>query len=187
MPGIISMAAARGSSGGQAAASTSSSGGGRGASIRAHSRFFDSLVQLVPPKYYLDTDADFVSHVFLKKSEKRALQQTIKAKRKHGKRAKLDPDAAQTTLELQRASAGKGNAGGADADAASPSGARAGGAGGAAAPAGEQGQAPLRLTIGNGVQPSREELRAKLQKRIEVRTPAPARPGDRCHPRCLHA
>jgi 60S ribosome biogenesis protein Rrp14 len=55
------MEGGRGSSG---EASTSA------ASLSAHSRFFDRLVELIPPKYYLHTDADRVNTKYMKKADR---------------------------------------------------------------------------------------------------------------------
>lgn len=73
--------------------------------LASHARFFDHLVELVPAKYYLATDTEQVNLKYMKKSARDAAKAAFKQQHKQNKRAKLDPDQAKTTLELQKAAA----------------------------------------------------------------------------------
>lgn len=110
--------------------------------VRAHARFFDHLVDLIPAKFYNGDGDDRVDLMSMKKAARAAAKQEFKAKYKENKLAKLDPDAPATTLEQQKAAAAAGSR---------PS--------SSAAPG-------LHLS---GAAPSREELKAKLHQKIEVR------------------
>ena len=57
-------------------------GDGLAASLHAHSRFFDHLVELVPPKYYHDLDRDRVSTKYMKKADKAAAKQAFRKQAK---------------------------------------------------------------------------------------------------------
>lgn len=115
--------------------------------IASHSNFFDHLVELVPAKYYLDTDNDRLNLKFLKQNERAAAKATFKQQYKASKRSKLDPDKAKTTLELQQEAATtteEGNGASHPTAAAHP------------------------LNLGSGGKPaSREELKQRLQKKLE--------------------
>lgn len=65
-------------------------------------RFFDHLADLVDPKYYYDDQREPVNMRFMKKTARSAAKAALKEHYKQNKRAKLDPDAAVTTVELQR-------------------------------------------------------------------------------------
>lgn len=67
-----------------------------------HSRFFDRLVDLVPPKYYHGSDVELINTKYLKKSAKAAAKQAMKEQHKQNKRAKLNPDTAKTSLQIQQ-------------------------------------------------------------------------------------
>lgn len=70
--------------------------------VEAHAAFFDRLVALVPPKYYLHTDTDRVNLRYEKKAVRVEAKAAFKAQYKAAKLAKMDPDQAPTTLDLQR-------------------------------------------------------------------------------------
>ena len=70
--------------------------------LEAHSRFFDHLVELVPAKYYLAGEQEPLNLKYMKKSARDEAKAAFKQQYKQNKRAKLDPDRAKTTLELQR-------------------------------------------------------------------------------------
>lgn len=90
--------------------------------MEAHAAFFDHLVELVPAKHYFADDAEApVNLKYLKKDAKAAAKAAFKQQYKANKRAKLDPDQARTTLELQQQRAG-GGSGAADGTAESDSG-----------------------------------------------------------------
>lgn len=84
------------------------------------SQYFNSLVQLVPPRFYFDTAGEMVNLKHMKKRERELARAAIKTKGKvctlmlntwvscpthpaqANKRAKLNPEAAQTTLDIQK-------------------------------------------------------------------------------------
>lgn len=67
-----------------------------------NAKFFDRLVDLVPAKYYHPSDQELVNTKYLKKNAKAAAKQAMKEQYKQNKRAKLNPDTAQTSLQIQR-------------------------------------------------------------------------------------
>ena len=71
--------------------------------LRSLSKYFDSLVDLVPPQFYHDSQHEHVNLKYLKKSERAAVKRKFKEDYKKNKRAKLDPEQEQTSLQLQRA------------------------------------------------------------------------------------
>lgn len=111
--------------------------------IKAHARFFDHLVDLIPARFYSD-DADQKVNLFsLKKAERQKVKQDFKLQYKVNKRSKLDPDAPATTLEQQKAAAASKG----DEEGAGPSG------------------HSLNLS---GSKLTREQLKERLQQKIEV-------------------
>lgn len=74
----------------------------RMANLAEHAQFFDRLVDLVPPKYYHASDQELVNTKYLKKNAKAAAKQAMKQQGKQNKRAKLNPDTAQTSLQIQQ-------------------------------------------------------------------------------------
>lgn len=71
-------------------------------SIEDHAAFFARLVEMVPPKFYLHTDAGRVNLKYVKKSVRDEAKAAFKAQYKENKKAQLDPDQAKSTLDLQR-------------------------------------------------------------------------------------
>ena len=69
--------------------------------------FFDQLVDLVPAKYYHPSDKEVVNTKYLKKNAKAAAKQAMKEQYKQNKRAKLNPDTAKTSLQIQQQQAEK--------------------------------------------------------------------------------
>ena len=70
--------------------------------LRQFSQFFDRLVELVPARYYIDSEREEPANTrFLKKSAKAEVKRVAKDAAKKRKREKLDPDSAQTTLDVQ--------------------------------------------------------------------------------------
>lgn len=67
-----------------------------------NAKFFDRLVDLVPAKYYHPSDQELVNTKYLKKNAKAAAKQAMKEQYKQNKRAKLNPDTAQTSLQIQQ-------------------------------------------------------------------------------------
>ena len=73
--------------------------------LAEHSKFFDSLVELVPAKYYFEAEEPLLNLKYLKKADRAAAKRALKEQYRKNKRARLDPDTAQTSLDVQRASA----------------------------------------------------------------------------------
>ncbi|GAB4818093.1 hypothetical protein N2152v2_005139 [Parachlorella kessleri] len=150
--------------------------------LEAHSRFFDHLVELVPAKYYLAGEQEPLNLKYMKKSARDEAKAAFKQQYKQNKRAKLDPGRAKTTLELQREQQqqqqqrqqANGQDGAAESDS---SGEEGGGDTGAAKtsaeagrPAAVAGKAPsaTQLALPSGKPLSREELKEKLHKKLEL-------------------
>ena len=70
--------------------------------LSENAKFFDRLVDLVPAKYYHPSDQELVNTKYLKKNAKAAAKQVMKEQYKQNKRAKLDPDTAKTSLQIQQ-------------------------------------------------------------------------------------
>ena len=87
------------------------------AKLTEHARFFDRLVDLVPPKYYHGSNVELVNTKYLKKNAKAAAKQALKQQHKQNKRAKLDPDTAKTSLQIQQQQANELHQGDEDGDA----------------------------------------------------------------------
>lgn len=65
------------------------------------SRYFDSLVDLVPVKHYLDPD-EVLDLRSMKRDERQQTKREFKTQHKLSKRAKLDPDGESRTTATQR-------------------------------------------------------------------------------------
>lgn len=65
------------------------------------SSYFDSLVDLVPVKNYLDPD-EVIDLRSMKREERQQTKQAFKTQHKLAKRAKLDPDGESHTTAAQR-------------------------------------------------------------------------------------
>lgn len=115
-------------------------------SIRDHARFFDHLVDLVPAKFYHGDNENLVNLRTMKKAARAAAKQDFKAAAKENKRVKLDPDAPATALEMQKAHVKPLLA---QEPCSAPS----------------TSAAQPRVNLGGSM--SREELKAKLHKKIE--------------------
>jgi acyl-ACP thioesterase len=70
--------------------------------VEANSKFFDSLVDLVPAKHYYDSDTEKINLKYEKKQARKDHKQAFRVKYKANKRQQLDPDTAITTLKLQQ-------------------------------------------------------------------------------------
>ncbi|KAK2079850.1 hypothetical protein QBZ16_002245 [Prototheca wickerhamii] len=125
------------------------------ATATQHAAFFAGLVELVPPKYYLHTDADHVNLKYMKKKDAQNAKANFKLQHKAAKRASLDPAKAKTTLDIQRDLEGKAVEEKASQAPSSNS-----------AAAGRALGASLHLSAGKA--PSRDDLRERLQKKLEV-------------------
>ncbi|KAF8643359.1 hypothetical protein AX16_009087 [Volvariella volvacea WC 439] len=87
------------------------------ASIERHNETFESLLKLIPAKYYLVQDGDSQgASKYQKHKKQKAPKQAIKEASKKAKREKLDPDNNKTIVDLQNEAAaqskkkGKGKA-----------------------------------------------------------------------------
>jgi 60S ribosome biogenesis protein Rrp14 len=65
------------------------------------SKYFDSLVDLVPSKNYLDPD-EVLDLRSMKREERQQTKRAFKTQHKQAKRAKLDPDGEAHTTAAQR-------------------------------------------------------------------------------------
>lgn len=74
--------------------------------VRGHALFFDALVQLIPPRFYLPTaDEDRPWYQGLSKAAKAAMKAQSRANLKAARRARLDPSAPpSSTLDLLKKS-----------------------------------------------------------------------------------
>lgn len=70
--------------------------------LSENAKFFDRLVDLVPAKYYHPSDQELLNTKFLKNNAKAAAKQLMKEQYKQNKRAKLNPDTAKTSLQIQQ-------------------------------------------------------------------------------------
>lgn len=148
--------------------------GAAGPSLHEIARFFDHLVELVPAKHYYDDDHQHLNPRFLAKAARAAAKEEMKVQGKLNKLAKLDPDQAETALDVQRrkqqAAAGeKQQAGtsGRKGDGALPAAGSQQQRGPGASGAEEQGSAGLQLQL-SGASLTRQELLDRLHRKIEV-------------------
>ena len=70
--------------------------------LSENAKFFDRLVDMVPAKYYHPSDQELVNTKYLKKNAKAVAKQVMKEQYKQNKRAKLNPDTAKTSLQIQQ-------------------------------------------------------------------------------------
>ena len=70
--------------------------------VDEHSRFFNHLADLVDPRYFHEDSREPVNLRYMKKEARMSTKRAFKEQHKKNKRAKLDPDAAKTTTEVQR-------------------------------------------------------------------------------------
>jgi hypothetical protein len=76
--------------------------------LESHAKFFDRLVNLIPAKFYLpQADGERINLKYMKKSERDDARSALKHIAKEAKRKKLDPEAAKSTVELQKAASVK--------------------------------------------------------------------------------
>lgn len=70
--------------------------------LKSYSHFFNRLVEMVPAKYYLENPhEDQMQIKYMKKSVQADAKKERKEAAKKRKREKLDPDRAQTALDVQ--------------------------------------------------------------------------------------
>ncbi|KAG6849469.1 hypothetical protein H0H93_008196 [Arthromyces matolae] len=73
------------------------------ASLEAHNHTFESLLTLIPAKYYFVQNSDEQASKYLKHSKnQKAPKQAIKEATKKGKREKLDPTNNENIIDIQR-------------------------------------------------------------------------------------
>ncbi len=158
------------------------------------SQYFNSLVQLVPPRFYFDTSSEQLDLKHMKKRERELAKAAIKNKGKvtyctstalvvkprvdhtptqtqANKRAKLDPEAAQTTLDVQQQqAAARAQQRNAFLQGAAPSPSSNGAtAATTAAVTNTPATQPRTLTLNlDSADASKEELRERLRLKIEA-------------------
>lgn len=70
-----------------------------------HSAYFNSLVELIPVKYYLPVDDEEQASKFHKNRQEKAPKQRVKEASRKAKRARLDPNQHKTIHEIQKETA----------------------------------------------------------------------------------
>lgn len=133
--------------------------------------FFDQLVDLVPAKYYHPSDKEVVNTKYLKKNAKAAAKQAMKEQYKQNKRAKLNPDTAKTSLQIQQQQAEKlkqSDDSEEDEDDMPPQAPQQSSAQQLQRPAQEQKPEPVKtLQLPAGDALSHSDLQQKLQQRLQ--------------------
>ncbi|KAG8930902.1 hypothetical protein FRC02_003508 [Tulasnella sp. 418] len=74
-------------------------------SLERHNSTFESLLKLIPPKYYLEQDfgdQEWTSKYAKNKKKQNTSKQTVKEASKKARRDKLDPDNRKTVLDIQQ-------------------------------------------------------------------------------------
>ena len=66
-----------------------------------HAAYFDSLVNMIPAKHYMDPENEPINLKHMRKADRKAAKRALKQEGKKNKRQKLDPTAAVTTLQVQ--------------------------------------------------------------------------------------
>lgn len=125
--------------------------------LSENAKFFDRLVDLVPAKYYHPSDQELLNTKFLKKNAQAAAKQLMKEQYKQNKRAKLNPDTAKTSLQIQQQQVEELR----ESDSSEED--------DAARPAQEHRPEPVRtLNLAAGGTPSHTTLQEKLQQRLQT-------------------
>jgi hypothetical protein len=107
-------------------------------------------------RFYHESGIEQINPRFLKKAERAASREAAKQGYKQAKKAKLDPDQAKTSLDVQREQhEAKKQEQAADGDAA------------VVAESCRERQG-LKFNLGSGAPTSREDLKAKLHAKLEV-------------------
>lgn len=136
--------------------------------VREHSLFFDRLVDLIPPRFYLAADGadDRPWYAGLSKKERAAAKKQTRENTKKSRRARLDPEKSSSTLDVLKERA--------EAEKSEPD------SGGAADEDEERDDAAPAPVADRAV--TYEELRERLHRRLEeLRSTRNTRPAD--HPR----
>lgn len=79
--------------------------------LAGHSAYFNSLIELIPVKYYIPIDDEEKANKFYKNRSKKAPKQTIKEASRKAKRARLDPNQHKTIQEIQKETEGNASTG----------------------------------------------------------------------------
>ncbi|KAK9827072.1 hypothetical protein WJX74_005562 [Apatococcus lobatus] len=141
----------------------------KGSDLRNLSKYFDSLVDLVPPQFYHDSPHEHLNLKYLKKSERAAVKRQFKEDYKKNKRAKLDPAQAQTSIGLQQQKAQQQEAQKEGAEGASSEEDEDGpSALGADLPSQNGKAGRIMKLAADGERPSMDALRDRLHQRIQV-------------------
>ncbi|KND04324.1 uncharacterized protein SPPG_00054 [Spizellomyces punctatus DAOM BR117] len=69
--------------------------------LAEHRKCFDSLVELIPAKYYLARDDDAPTGKYMHNKKNKAPKQVVKEATKKAKKAKLDPENVKSVLDIQ--------------------------------------------------------------------------------------
>jgi hypothetical protein len=96
-------------------------------------RFFDHMADLIDPRFYYDDGRDPINLRYMKKAARNDAKAALKEKGKQQKRTKLNPEAALTTVELQKKQQAAKQQQQQEAAAAAAAGGKGGGKGSAAA------------------------------------------------------
>lgn len=75
--------------------------------LASHSNCFDSLLELIPPKYYFDDNEEGQGKKFYKNKQNKAPKQAVKEASKKAKLSRLDPSNHKSVIELQAESSCK--------------------------------------------------------------------------------
>lgn len=79
--------------------------------LASHSAYFNSLIELIPVKYYLPIDEEEKANKFYKNRSRKAPKQTIKEASRKAKLARLDPNQHKTIQEIQKEAEGNASTG----------------------------------------------------------------------------
>ncbi|RKO83083.1 surfeit locus protein 6-domain-containing protein, partial [Blyttiomyces helicus] len=75
--------------------------------LAEHKKCFDSLIELIPAKYYFSTPDEAPTNRYAHNKKNKAPKQVIKEATKRAKKAKLDPANAKSVLDIQAESLAK--------------------------------------------------------------------------------
>ncbi|KAJ3112215.1 surfeit locus protein [Phlyctochytrium bullatum] len=136
--------------------------------LKEYQKSFDDLISMIPLKYYMATEDDFVPNKFVHNKKNKAPKQEIKEASRRAKKAKLDPEAQVTLAQIQTEKASKKPV---PSDTASGLHASNGPA--------VNGAKPLSITeLRDKLKQKIEELRTRREKKKGTRDEADAQPSD---------
>ncbi|EDO32548.1 predicted protein [Nematostella vectensis] len=119
--------------------------------LASHSSYFNSLVQLVPTKFYLPDNDEEKGGKFYKNKGKQAPKQSVKESSRKAKKRRLDPEQPKSALDLQDGKANKRESSDSGNDSAEEEGDNDGG-----------------FSVEKVASGKISDLRAKLHERIEM-------------------